>query len=197
MNNADTAGPKMTGLVKIIDADTGEVLVDKANAINPETMSYALALALADRPNGNIMQMVFGNGASSVSATGLITYQPPNVGGLAASLYNQTYAKFVDDQSPLDTASADNYLAVNHASNTTYSDVVVTCMLDYNEPAGQQAFDNAVEVNGTFIFDELGLATYNTNTSSGMLLSHVIFHPVQKALNRRITISYVLRIALG
>lgn len=189
--------PSIIGMVKVIDVDTGEVLVDTFNAINFESVSYALALSLADRPNGNIQQMLFGNGASSVSATGVITYLPPNVTGLAATLYNQTYAKFVDDQSPLDTDVADNFLAVNHTNNTTYSDVVVTCLLNYSEPSGQQAFDNAVQTNGTYIFDEIGLATYNTSTGVGMLLSHVIFHPVQKALDRKIQIVYVLRIVMS
>lgn len=188
--------PTIIGLVKIIDFDTKEVIVDTRNAVNFESMCYALALSLADRPNGSIQQVAFGNGASSISAAGVITYLPPNVTGLDASLYNQTYAKFVNDQSPLDTNTVENYLSVNHTTNTTYSDVVVTCLLDYNEPAGQQAFDNATQANGAYIFDEIGLFTYNSSTGDGMMLSHVIFHPVQKALDRRILTSYTLRIAM-
>lgn len=188
---------KISGHCTIRDFDTHEILVEQDNAINYETMSFALALSLADRPNGAIMQMLFGNGASSVSATGVITYLPPNVTGLTAALYNQTFQQFVNDQSPLDTNTVDNFLAVNHTSNTTYSDVVVTCLLDYNEPSGQQAFDNAVQANGTYIFDEIGLATYNTSTSTGTMLSHVIFHPVQKALDRRIQIIYTIRVVMA
>lgn len=195
--------PSIIGMVKVIDFDTGQILIDTKNQINFESMSYALALSLADRPNGAIMQMQFGNGASSVSATGVITYLLPNVTGLTAQLYNQTYAKFVNDQSPLDTDVADNFLAVNHTTNSTYSDVVVTCLLNYSEPGagaingGQQAFDNAIQTNGTYIFDEIGLATYNTSTNVGMLLSHVIFHPVQKALDRRIQVQYVIRVVMA
>jgi hypothetical protein len=190
-------GLTMTGFCIIRDFDTQEILVERTNQINYETMSYALALSLADRPNGSIMQMLFGNGASSVSANGVITYLPPNVTGLTASLYNQTFSQFVNDQSPLDTDTVDNFLAVNHTTNTTYSDVVVTCLLDYNEPSGQQAFDNAVQTNGTYIFDEIGLATYNPSTSTGTMLSHVIFHPVQKALDRRIQIIYTVRVVMA
>jgi hypothetical protein len=198
MNNiTDEFGASIHGIVKIIDYDTQEILVHKINAINFESTSYALALSLADRPNGSIMQMLFGNGASSVSANGVITYLPPNVAGLTATLYNQTFAQFVNDQSPLDTDTVDNFLAVNHTTNTTYSDVVVTCLLDYNEPSGQQAFDNATQANGLYIFDEIGLSTYNTSTATGMMLSHVIFHPVQKALDRRIQIIYTIRIVMA
>lgn len=189
--------PTVIGLVKITDFDTGEVLVDCTNACNFESLSYALALSLANRPNGSIMQMVFGNGASSVSAMGLITYQAPNVTGLTAALYHQTYAKFVNDQSPLDTDIADNFIVVNHANNTTYSDIVVTCLLDYSEPTAQQPFDNAIATNGLYIFDEIGLTTYNTSTNTGLLLTHVIFHPVQKALDRRIQVVYVLRLVMS
>lgn len=193
----DNVSPRITGHVLIRDAETHLVLADKKNAIHFENMSYALALALADRPNGTLMQMAFGNGASSVSAVGGITYLPPNVTGMDAQLYNQTYSKFVDDLSPLDTDPSDNYMRVNHTSGTTYSDVVVTCLLDYNEPNGQQSSSDAVDANGMFIFDEIGLLTYDPSTSQGLLLSHVIFHPVQKALDRRIEVVYTLRIVMS
>jgi hypothetical protein len=174
-----------------------EILLDTTNAVNFESLSYALALSLANRPNGNIMQMVFGNGASAVSAVGTITYLPPNVVGLDATLYNQTYAQFVDDLSPLNTDPTDNFIRVNHTLGNTYSDVVVTCLLDYNEPSGQEAFDDASDVAGTFIFDEIGLTTYDPVSLTSILLCHVIFHPVQKSLNRRIEIIYTLRIIMA
>jgi len=188
----------MFGHVLIRDADTRRVWVDKANQINYETTSYALAMSFAHRPGGNIMQMSFGNGASSVSAVGGISYLGPNVTGMDAQLHNQTYVKFVDDQSPLlNPDPIDNFIRVNHSSGTTYSDVVVTCLLDYNEPSGQNAVDVTPDSSGEFIFDELGLKTYDPNTLDGMLLTHVIFHPVMKALNRRIEIIYTIRIVMA
>lgn len=192
----DNVGPHIIGHVLISDYDSKETLLSKHNSINFEAVSYALALSLANRPNGNIMQMVFGNGASTVSAVGTITYMPPNVTGLDATLYNQTYAVFVDDLSALDTDPTDDFIRVNHTLGNTYSDVVVTAMLDYNEPSGQSAFDDASSMTGEYIFDEIGLMTYDPITTSGYLLSHVIFHPVQKSLNRRIEIIYTLRIIM-
>ena len=41
MDNIDTATPTIRGFVKILDPDTGEILVEKTNAINPESLSYA------------------------------------------------------------------------------------------------------------------------------------------------------------
>jgi hypothetical protein len=43
------------------------------------------------------------------------------------------------------------------------------------------------------VFDELGLRSYNTNGTS-LLLTHVVFHPVLKSLNRLIQIDYTVRI---
>jgi hypothetical protein len=71
--------------------------------------------------------------------------------------------------------------------------VFITCLLDYGEPSGQEAFDNTNNANSNYVFDELGLVSYN-GTSEGRLLTHVIFHPVQKSLNRLIQIDYTVRI---
>jgi hypothetical protein len=89
-----------------------------------------------------------------------------------------------------------NFMVVNHTANTTYSDLVVTCTLDYSEPSGQDAFDDAEDVDGNYVFDELGLITYNIDPSLGSLLTHVIFNPIQKSLNRQIEIVYTIRFSL-
>ena len=182
------------GFVRISDPSTGEVFVDKKNAIHYENMSIALAQSLADRNLGYIYEMVFGNGGSSVDPTGVITYLPPNTTGQNAELYNETYAKVVNDNSAADLDPLNNKLTVLHTSNEVYTDVLVTCLLDYGEPAGQQAFDNSTQFNGEFVFDELGLKAWNGAVDDLRLITHVIFHPVQKSLNRQIQIDYTIRI---
>ena len=184
---------KIEGFVKIHDPKTGEVFVDKKNAINYENISIAMAQTLSDRNLGYIYQMAFGNGGSSVDPTGVITYLPPNTTGQNATLYNETYAKVVDDNSAADTDPQANKMTVLHTSGTVYTDILVTCLLDYGEPPEQQAFDNSLDMNGNFVFDELGLRSYNP-LGTGLLLTHVIFHPVQKSLNRLIQIDYTVRI---
>jgi hypothetical protein len=67
-------------------------------------------------------------------------------------------------------------------------------LLDYSEPSGQQAFDNSTSLDGEFVFDELGLKTWNGSSTNLRLVTHVVFHPVQKALNRQIQIDYTVRI---
>jgi hypothetical protein len=185
---------KIEGFVKIHDPRTGQILLDKKNAIHYENISVCMANTLSDKTNGFIYQMAFGNGGSAVDPTGVITYLPPNTTGTNASLYNETYFKVVDNNSAANQDPANNYITVVHTSGQVYTDIIVTCLLDYGEPAGQQAFDNGTNFNGEYVFDELGLQCWNGSSSNLLLITHVIFHPVQKSLNRQIQIDYTLRI---
>lgn len=185
---------QIEGFVKIFDPITGEILVDKKNAIHYENISLGMAQTLADRQTGYIYAMAFGNGGSSVDPTGVITYLPPNTTGQNANLYNETYQKVVDDNEAANTDTANNFMQVLHTPGRVYSDIVVSALLDFGEPLGQQAFDNSTNFNGEFVFDELGLKTWNGSPEDLRLITHVIFHPVQKSLNRQIQIEYTLRI---
>ena len=189
---------KIEGFLKIHDPNTGEIFVDKKNAINYETMSEALADSLSARGYGQIYQMAFGNGGASVDDTGVITYLPPNTTGQNAALYNETYVKIVDDTSVFNLDPTRNKMSVSHTAGRVYSDILVQCLLDYGEPSGQDAFDNSTQLNGEYVFDELGLLAYYGTDNDGnvitRLLTHVIFHPVQKSLNRQIQIDYTVRI---
>jgi len=182
------------GHIRIFDPQSGEVFADKKNAIHYENMSIALAQSIANTNLGFIYAMAFGNGGSSVDPTGVITYLPPNVTGQNADLYNQTYLKVVDQNSAANTDPTRNNLTVLHTAGTVYTDVLVSCLLDYGEPPGQQAFDNSTNFNGEFVFDELGLKAWEGASDDLMLITHVIFHPVQKSLNRQIQIDYTVRI---
>jgi hypothetical protein len=185
---------QIEGFIKIHDPITGEVFVDKKNAIHYENMSVALAQTLADSSTGYIYSMAFGNGGSTVDPTGIITYLPPNTTGINAGLYNETYAKVVNQNLAANLDPTRNNLSVLHTPGTVYSDILVTCLLDYGEPAGQQAFDNSTNFNGEYVFDELGLKVWNGAADNLRLITHVIFHPVQKSLNRQIQIDYTVRI---
>jgi hypothetical protein len=185
---------KIDGFLKIYDPNDGEVFVDKHNAIHYENISIAMAQSLSDRGLGFVYEMAFGNGGSSVDPTGVITYLPPNTIGQNADLYNQTYKKVVNDKSAANQDPANNRMTVLHTAGTVYTDILVTCLLDYGEPPEQQAFDNSTNFNGEFVFDELGLKAWNGAPDNLRLITHVIFHPVQKSLNRQIQIDYTLRI---
>jgi hypothetical protein len=193
MQNRDLTGLHIEGHIKIWYPETGEIAINKRNAIHYENMSIALADSIANSGQGFIYEMAFGNGGTTVDPTGIITYLTPNSTGINASLYNQRYSKVVDDRSVSNVDPTRNYIETRHVTGVNYTDVFVTCLLDYGEPNGQNAFDNTTDNEGNFVFDELGLKSYSTSGQS-RLLTHVIFHPVQKSLNRLIQIDYTVRI---
>lgn len=180
------------GHIKIWYPETGEVAIDKRNAIHYENMSIAMVQSLSNQGKGTIYQMAFGSGGTTVDPTGLITYLTPNTIGTNSSLYNQTYYKIIDQNATENLDPARNKMEIRHVSGATYSDILISCLLDYGEPLGQEAFDNSVDMDGNFVFDELGLKSYNPD-GEGKLLTHVVFHPVQKSLNRLLQIDYTIR----
>jgi hypothetical protein len=194
MHSKDLTGIHVEGHIKIWDPESKEIYIDKRNAIHYENMSVALAESIANSGQGFIYEMAFGNGGTAVDPTGIITYLTPNSTGINASLYNETYAKVVDDKAVANIDPTRNYIQTRHVTGVNYTDVFITCLLDYGEPAGQLAFDNTSDTQNAFVFDELGLKSYNPTAGQSKLLTHVIFHPVQKSLNRLIQIDYTVRI---
>jgi hypothetical protein len=195
----ETGGIHVQGHIKIFDPESGEVYVDKRNAIHYENISEAIAYTLANKGQNYIYEMHFGNGGTSVDPTGIINYLPPNVNTSNSNLYNPTFAKIVDNTSALNADPTRNKMEIRHVPGRVYTDIVISCLLDYGEPTGQSAFDNSTNLEDTYTFDELGLKARSTDGSSGLtttgkLLTHVIFHPVQKSLNRLIQIDYTVRI---
>ena len=193
MQCKDITGIHVEGHIKIYDPISAEVYVNKRNAVHYENISIALAQGIANSGQGFVYQMGFGNGGTAVDPTGIITYLTPNSSGSNASLYNETYAKVVDDRSSNNTDPTRNFIETRHVTGTNYTDVFVTCLLDYGEPDGQNAFDNTNNNESAYVFDELGLKSYSS-TGNSLLLTHVVFHPVQKSLNRLIQIDYTVRI---
>lgn len=193
MQNKDLSGIHLEGHIKIWNPESGEIFINKRNAIHYENMSIALAESLSDSGRGFINAMAFGNGGTNVDPTGIITYLTPNSTGTNANLYNETYRKIVNDRSSSNTDPSRNKIEVRHLTGTNYTDVFVTCLLDYGEPNGQEAFDNTSNNDSNYVFDELGLVSFNSS-GNGRLLTHVIFHPVQKSLNRLIQIDYTVRV---
>jgi hypothetical protein len=193
MQTKDATGIHIEGHIKIFDPVSAEVYIDKRNAIHYENISIALAESMANSGQGFIYTMAFGNGATAIDPTGIITYLTPNTSGTNASLYNQTYSKVVNNNSSTNLDPTRNFIESRHVTGTNYTDIFVTCLLDYGEPSGQSAYDTTTSNEATYVFDELGLQSRNADGSS-MLLTHVVFHPVLKSLNRLIQVDYTVRI---
>lgn len=199
------------GFATIRDRVTGEVLLDgKKNAVHLGNLSAAIVQALSSQNTGFIRYMAFGNGGSVVSDTGQIIYRNPNVSNIrssTSSLHNETFKKEIlnipgNEVSPILT-------------NSTYSDIKVLVTLASNEPSGQDAVDRAstlLQVDneytyvgaGEAVFDEIALycgipgiqGPLVNNTDDALMITHLIFHPIQKSANRVLEIDYTLRIQL-
>lgn len=191
------------GWVKIYNADTQEVLVNKKNSIHFENFSEALALSICAGPlnasnsitaGGFINAMSFGNGGTNVSEAGIITYKSPNFVGSSANLYSPTHYKIVNQNFGTNQDPTNNYITVNHTVGKAYTDILTYCQLEYTEtptllPTAFDLIDNTTNLEDSYVFDELGLVSI-----AGKLLTHVIFHPIQKSQNRLLKIEYTIRV---
>mgnify|MGYP001190786376 FL=1 len=196
----------MQGHVKIFDVDTGEILVDKPNKIHAENMSRCIATTLSNKDHFTIYEMHFGNDGTIIDAQGNLTYREPKVTLANDDLYNDRFFKNVDTLDADNTNTTENKIDVLYTDGNAFSDIVITCTLDYTEPntAGSDASFNLASANqnavdgaasGNFIFDELGLKSKSSDgRNKGLLLSHVIFHPVEKSQNRKIQILYTIKV---
>ena len=182
----------ITGHVKIVDKTTGEVLLDKNNAIHPQNMARVIARGLAHEPNAWVFKLALGNGGTHINSGQQIAYLPPITSGIGAQLYNQTYEEQIDE---VDSATPVNNSCISAASPAPALTSVVTCTmeLDSTEPNSQQPTDtNVTNPDDIFAFDELCL-----KSQDGMMLSHIVFSPIQKTSNRAILITYTLTISVS
>jgi hypothetical protein len=182
------------GIVKIIDLESNEILLDQQNAIHFGNITMAIARALAGDRTGIVRWMAFGNGGTSINENGTIDYRVPNVSQFrdqSASLYNETYAKDIqlNDNS--------NFIEVV-LSSVNYADIKMVVTLQFGEPTTQDIVDNATTDSEPFIFDEIGIKINDGLTSdTSTQIAHIIFHPIQKALNRSIQVTYIIRVQMG
>ena len=207
----DQVNLSIEGHVKIWDPETSEVFLDKHNAINAETMSIVTAHMLQGNNNAYVYEMHFGNGGAIIDETGNITYKDVSLNleaGTVAGLYNPTYFKNIDSADIVNNIEpARNKVEVVHVDGLKYTDLVITCTLEQDEPnatspgnflqAEQGNLDNAPDFAGEFIFNELGLRSKGTGPVPSYLLSQIVFHPVQKSANRVIQIVYTLRLRVS
>jgi len=201
---------KIDTFIVIKDLDTGKVLGEGHNAIHRENMSLVIANGLARNNSSSfVSEMHFGRGASIVSDTGTITYRKPSVTGASANLYNTVYFRVVDDEDLNNPDFEFNFTKQTHTTGTDFADTVITATLDYSDPlvndsvfnivnGTQQSLDATTSIDGEFVFDEIGLKTRGVaGLNTGNLLTHFIFHPVEKQANQRIQIVYTLRVQAG
>src|SRR6188768_2198288 len=138
----DLVRGSIQGFVKIIDKDTGEVLVDTHNDVLYGNISSAIAHALIGNSAGFLQYMAFGNGGAYVGPTGLISYKPSQGGANSliklpnAILYNTIYVKKLSNDATDGTSYNQKAKAYIPAENfaVNYEDIVVDVVIGYNEP---------------------------------------------------------------
>jgi hypothetical protein len=182
---------KIKGHVLIKDKNTGEVLCDKFNAVHPQNTAKVLARGLANEPNQQIFQIALGNGGTYIDSTQSIVYNSPNIVGISADLYNTTYTEVVDDGNS-GVGIGNSVISQAAPSPDISSLVICTIQLSANEPAGQATTDGVTtNPDSLYTFDELGLKTID-----GLLLSHIVFNPIEKNAQRELIISYTLTVSV-
>ncbi len=184
-------------ITDITDPENVSIVVDKSNAIHPENMSQAIAYALANSQDslgvslGAISEMRFGNGGTVVLSTGRVTYKTPRISSFGG-LYSETYVKKINANVNAGVETEYNNVSTVHIPGQVYTDIVCLCTLGLGEPSDQNV-SSTTDMEGNYVFDELGLYT---DGDSGMALSHIIFHPVEKSANRILQIKYTVRVQL-
>ena len=198
-NVDEHAGMSMNGHILIRDKETGEELVNKRNAIHYGNMANLVANALNNQAQSYIHFMAFGNGGTSVDTAGKVVYKSPRVSEsfeASADLYSRSYSKVISA-----AASDPSTDKIEVIAGSSFTDLKITCTLGFAEPNDQDLFDSSTDNDGSYVFDELALYSYPTDLTTGIttskMLTHVVFHPVQKSQNRIIEIIYTVRIQLS
>lgn len=195
----DRYTPSVSGFLKITDQETGEVLVDKENAVHFGNLSSAIAESLSGLDRGHIRYMAFGNGGTTIDSVGGILYKEPDVSNSrdeSASLYSEIF------NNEIDQSNDNNTLPILGSSG--FADIKITVTLDFIETGlVQDSIDRAVSVNEDAVFDEIavytgapGISTALANSTDALLVTHIVFNPVQKSQNRILKIDYTIRIQL-
>ena len=119
------------GHVVIRDADSGEMLLDKYNAINFENFALAVANSLANQTtNSNnhfIAKLAFGYGGTTIDANGNVTYKDPKVSGSTGGLYSPSPATIGANATttPLQVAQAKENHFVNGVPGATQNGITI------------------------------------------------------------------------
>jgi hypothetical protein len=197
----------------LIKDDLGNVLVDKTNAIHPKNMATAIARGLSNTANFQVYKLKLGNQGTYIDSSQQIVFRPPNVSGDTADLYNPTYVEIVDDADA--SVGSGNSVTFSNIPASTNTRVIITAVVSANEainratdeadsatPTPDAETDATLDPDSQFFFDELGLFTRETSGTmldgaGELMLSHLIFSPIEHTGSRELTIVYSLTISVS
>jgi len=219
----DKIDSQVIGTLKIYDKDSGEILVQKKNAIHPGNMAYVLASSLANKPTSvnasgsspSINWMGFGSGGSVSTTT--LSYRSPRVTptydqlpitSSGSSLYVPKY-----EQATINTVyypgqdMGSGKIVPNNTAKVNFSVEVSHALYAADSRQGGETIptsDSSTDVDSVaaFTFDEIGLLSGVTNSgvldkTKTLMLTHVTFHTVLLSANRTIVIYYTVTIQIS
>lgn len=159
----------------IISDDLGNIHLNKTNSLHCQNLSRALTRGLAYENNAHIHRIAFGNGGTYLDAAyNTIKNKPnngllPDLAGYKSRLYNEIYSEIISANENLGSglgtyAASDPTNGSGVISNELYdeeppySQVILTCVINKNEPSGQYLTQISNDAsNTTFEFDEIAL----------------------------------------
>jgi len=218
----DKIDSQVIGTLKIYDKDSGEILVQKKNAIHPGNMAYVLASALANKPTSvnasgsapSINWMAFGNGGSVSTTT--LSYRSPRISSTydqlpitssGSSLYVPKYEQETVNTVYYPGQDMSGKTVPNNTAKVNFSVEVSHALYAADSRQGGETIppsDSSTDVDSVaaFTFDEIGLLSGVTNSgvldkTKTLLLTHVTFHPVLLSANRTIVIDYTVTIQIS
>ena len=203
----------VTGDVLIKDS-SGNVLLEKKNAIHPANMATVIARGLSNTPHYQIFKIKLGNQGTYVDSSQQIVFRPPNTVGVTANLYNPTYVEVVDDADV--AVGVGNSVTFTNIPSSTSTRVIVTSVISPNEAINRPTDGtdgtttsgggldgvSSGATEGLYFFDELGLFSAGTgaptllNEVDELMLSHLVFSPIEHTGNRELTVVYTLTITV-
>jgi hypothetical protein len=182
--------------------------MEKYNAIHPKNMATAIARGLSNAANYQIFKMKLGNRGTYIDGTLQIVFNPPITTGDTADLYNPTYVEVIDDADV--GVGVGNSVTFTNIPASTNTRVIATCVISANEGfTNASDLVNAGQIQGgagvsPYFFDELGLFTKQTSglstdldAAGELMLSHLIFSPIEHTGNRELVIVYTLTISVS
>jgi len=183
-------GDNISSVITLRDKDTKDVLFYGHNAIHIGNLIVALGNSFIGDNSYFLDTMAFGSGATSITPDGQVFYRNKNVSSMydpTADLYNLTYQKTFSNLASTNTVVGNNVMGV--ISEQGHFDLNIVSTLDYGEPSQQDLEAIGVEMDAPYVFDEIALKTNN-----GLMISHLIMHPIMKAANRAIEVEYTVRL---
>lgn len=194
----------------------GKIICEKKNAIHPRNMGIAVARGLSNSSNGQIFKIKLGNQGTYIDSNQQIVFRPPNINEVSDDLYNATYAEIVDENNS--GAGVGNSVTYTTIPGTNNSRVIITATISANEavnrpsdeadssyPTPDPEIDGYLDPGGEFFFDELGLFTSGIDESTTalldstteLMLSHLVFSPIEHTGSRELTVVYSLTVSVS